>query len=89
MIIYTSIFLIIRLFLGLTFKKFYFNEIVERIGKIKQENPKLGFNQLSQLVNQKGGTNILAPVLAIIIPIVLVIITMIISFIMLGEIIIG
>lgn len=71
MVIYLITIFIFFLFLGLTFKKFYFNEIVERIGTIKQENPKLGFNQLTQLVKEKGGTNILAPIIAILIPIII------------------
>jgi hypothetical protein len=83
-IIYSLTFLIIYLFFGFTFKKFYFNEVVERIGKIKQDNPTLGFNQLTQLVKQKGGTNIFAPVLAILIPIVLIIIILIISILFFG-----
>lgn len=76
-IIYLLVFLIFRMLLGLTFKKFYFNEIVERIGKIKQDNPDLGFNQLAQLVKQKGGTNIILPLLFIIIPIILIVIVII------------
>ena len=73
MIIYLATTFIFYLFLGLTFKKFYFNEVVERIGKIKQENPTLGFNQLTQLVKEKGGTNILFAIL-ISIPIILIIV---------------
>ena len=89
MIIYTLTMFVFQLFLGLTFKKFYFNEVVERIGKIKQNNPDLGFNQLTQLVKQKGGTNILAPILAILIPIIVVIIFFIIIFILFGKMLIG
>ncbi len=77
-IIYSLILLVFYIFLGLTFKKFYFNEIVERVGKIKQDNPDLGFNQLTQLVKQKGGTNILAPILAILLPTIILMILLII-----------
>lgn len=69
LIIYSLIFFVLYLFFGLTFKKFYFNEVVERIGKIKQDNPELGFNQLTQVVKPKGGTNILAPIIALLITI--------------------
>lgn len=89
LIISTLVTLSISLFLGLTFKKLYFNEIVERIGKIKKDNPKLGFNQLTQLVKEKGGTNILAPILAILIPIAVALILMFISIILLGKLIMG
>lgn len=84
LIVYILINLIINLFLGLTFKKFYFDEIVERIGKIRQDNPDLGFNQLAQLVKEKGGTNILAPILVILIPIILLIIAILIFLLLLG-----
>ncbi len=73
-IIKAIVFLIIYIFLGISFKKLYFNEVVERIGKIKQDNPDLGFNQLTQLVKQKGGVNILLPVLIVLIPIILLLI---------------
>lgn len=84
LIISTIVSLSISLFLGFTFKKFYFNEVVERIGKIKQDNPELGFNQLTQLVKQKGGTNILAPILLILLPLILLIILILISIFILG-----
>ena len=87
MLIYLVTFFIFYLFLVLTFKKFYFNEVIERIGKIKKNNPKLGFNQLTQLVKEKGGTNILAPILAIVIPIVLALIIMIMGFVAVGNLI--
>ena len=80
MIIYLLTFFVFYLFLGMTFKKFYFNEVIERIGKIKKDNPKLGFNQLTQLVKQKGGTNILAPIIAILLPIIIILILMLIGF---------
>lgn len=84
MIVYLIVIIILYIFLGITFKKFYFNEVVERIGKIKQDNPKLGFNQLTQLVKEKGGTNILAPIIAILIPIVIGIIAILLGIIKLG-----
>lgn len=89
MIIYMITLFVFYLFLGISFKKFYFNEVIERIGNIKKNNPKLGFNQLTQLVKEKGGTNILAPILAIIIPIVIILIIMLVSFILLGKMILG
>lgn len=87
MIVYFVTLLAFYIFLGITFKKFYFNEIVERIGKIKQDNPELGFNQLAQLVKEKGGTNIIAPIIAILIPIVIGIIAILLGIIKLGKII--
>lgn len=87
MIVYFVTLLAFYIFLGITFKKFYFNEIVERIGKIKQDNPELGFNQLAQLVKEKGGTNIIAPIIAILIPIVLGLIAILMGLIELGKII--
>lgn len=63
--------LVVQLFLGITFKKFYYNECIERIAIIKKKNPDLGFNQLTELVKRKGGVNILFAILAAI-PIVLV-----------------
>ena len=88
-IIYSLVLLAFYIFLGITFKKFYFNEVVERVGKIKQDKPDLGFNQLTQLVKEKGGTNILAPILAILIPIAVALILMFISIILLGKLIMG
>lgn len=76
MIVYTITMFILYLFMGLTFKKLYFNEVVERIGEIKQKNPDLGFNQLTQVVKEKGGTNILFAIL-IALPIVLLTIAII------------
>lgn len=87
LIIYTLVFLIIRLFLGMTFKKFYFDEVVERIGKLKKNNPNLGFNQLLEVAKQKGGTNILAPILVILIPIFLAIITLIMGIVAINSLI--
>lgn len=85
MIIYFSIMLIFYIFLGVIFKKFYFNECMERVAMIKKKNPDLGFNQLAELVKQKGGTNILAPLLVVVIPLVIMVITMILAFILLGK----
>ena len=87
MIVYFVTLLAFYIFLGITFKKFYFNEVVERIGKIKQENPKLGYNQLTQLVKEKGGTNIIAPIIAILLPIAIGLIALLIGIIKIGQII--
>lgn len=62
-IIFSIVTFIFQLFQGIVFKKFYFNEVVERVGKIKQQNPDLGFNQLAELVKKKGGTNIIATII--------------------------
>ena len=66
-LIYTGVSLLFNLFLGLSFKKIYFDDSMEKVGKIKKQNPDLGFNQLTEIVKQKGGTNILYPVLLILI----------------------
>jgi len=84
-IIKIVVLLVFQLFLGITFKKFYYNECIERVGKIKQKNPDLGFNQLTQLVKEKGGTNILAPILAVIIPIILIVLLLIITVYLIGA----
>ena len=75
--------LMFQIFLGITFKKFYFNECMERVGKIKQQNPDLGYNQLTELVKRKGGTNLLAALLFII-PIILLIIIVIMASVFAG-----
>lgn len=48
---------IFALFQGITFKKFYFDECVERVAKIKQKNEDKGFNQLTEIARLKGGVN--------------------------------
>lgn len=58
---------IICLFLGLNFKKIYFNDCIEKTAKIKKNNPDKGYNQLTEIVKVKGGVNILYPILAMII----------------------
>jgi len=63
----TIIGLAFNLFLGIIFKKLYFNECVERIAKIRHNNTNLGFNQLTELVRRKGGVNT-----AIIIPFIII-----------------
>jgi hypothetical protein len=65
-IIYTIVSLIFRLFLGTSFKKIYFDDSIEKVGKIKQNNPDKGFNQLTEIVRVKGRTNILYSFLIII-----------------------
>lgn len=79
LILYSILSLIFRIFIGITFKKFYFNEIIERVAKIKHKNPDLGFNQLSEYTRKKGGTNIL--IVVIIITITLIIFAIITSYI--------
>ena len=82
-LIYFAIALMFQIFLGMTFKKFYFNECMERVGKIKQQNPDKGFNQLTEIVKAKGGTNLLIALLFII-PIILLIILAILTSAMIG-----
>ena len=84
LIYYSIVFLVFYIFLGIIFKKLYFNEAVERVAKIKKQNPDLGFNQLTKVVKEKGGTNIFAPIIAILAPIVLAIILFIIGVFILG-----
>ena len=62
-ITYAIIFLALRLFMGFTFKKFYFNEIVERIGMFKKQNPDLGLNQQAEIIKNKGGVNKFIPII--------------------------
>ena len=57
LLLLSTISLLFNLFLGITFKRLYFNECVERVGRIKKENPNLGFNQLIELARRKGGVN--------------------------------
>lgn len=49
--------LIFCLFQGLTFKKLYFNESVERIAKIRHDNKNKGINELVAIARAKGGVN--------------------------------
>ncbi len=83
-IYYSITFLVFYIFLGIIFKRLYFTEAVERVAKIKKENPNLGFNQLTKVVKEKGGTNILAPIIILLAPIILLIIMLIISIFILG-----
>ena len=64
--LYLGISLIFRIFLGLNFKKIYYQDSMEKVGQIKKENPDKGYNQLTEIVKQKGGTNILYPIIFII-----------------------
>lgn len=77
--IYSIICLIIPFFLGKTFKKFYYNEAMEKVGQIKKNNPDKGYNQLTEIVKNSGGTN---PIFAIIaaIPLILLIVTFLLIF---------
>lgn len=55
--------LIFSLFLGISFKKIYYEDSVEKVGKIKKNNPDKGFNELVEIAKSKGGVNILYPIL--------------------------
>lgn len=77
--IYAIILIIIQIFLGTTFKKFYYNESMERIGKLKQENQDKGYNQLTEIAKQIGGTNPLYTIIAII-PLILLTVTFLLIF---------
>jgi len=57
-IIYMLVTLIFQFFLGFSFKKIYYDDSMEKVGKIKQNNPDLGYNQLTEVAKSKGGTNI-------------------------------
>lgn len=65
-ILHTIVLLILNIFLGISFKKIYYEDSVEKVGKIKQNNPDLGYNQLTEIVKRKGGTNILYSILTLI-----------------------
>ena len=79
--IYIAVSLIFDIFLGISFKKIYFDDSMEKVGKIKQQNPDKGYNQLTEIVKQKGGTNILYPILfVLIIVIVIAILNLTIGF---------
>ena len=64
-IIYLIVSLIFNLFLGLSFKKIYYEDSIEQVGKIKKNNQDMGYNQLSEIVKAKGGTNILYSIITI------------------------
>ncbi len=78
--LYGIIALIVQIFLGVTFKRFYFNECVERVAKIKQENTDKGFNQLTEIVRLKGGTNPTAVIIVLLPALVLIILFLLIFF---------
>ena len=71
-ILYAIISLIFNLFLGLSFKKIYYNDSMEKVGQIKKTNPDKGFNQLTEIVKIKGGTNILYPIILVLLTTVIV-----------------
>ncbi len=71
-LLYTLVTLIFNLFLGLNFKKLYYNDSMEKVGQIKKNNPNKGFNQLTSIMKQKGGINILYPILLILITIIII-----------------
>lgn len=66
-ILYIPISLLFSLFLGLNFKKMYYEDSIEKVGKIKQSNPDKGFNQLSQIAHSKGKPNVLYAILTMIV----------------------
>lgn len=79
--VYTATTLVFNFFVGISFKKIYFDDSMEKVGKIKQENPDKGINQLAQIAKEKGGTNILYPIILILtISIVLAILNLTIGF---------
>lgn len=63
--IYSGVSLVFALFLGLSFKKIYFDDSMEKVGKIKKSNPEKGFNQLVEIVKYKGGVSMLYPILLV------------------------
>lgn len=66
-ILLLSISLVFNIFLGLSFKKIYYEDSMEKVGQIRKSNPDKGFNQLAEIVKQKGGTNILYPIILLLI----------------------
>lgn len=72
-IITSIVLLIFKLFQGIIFKKFYFNEVVERVGKLKQSHPDINFNQLAEIAKRKGGTNPLVLLIVVLIYLVIII----------------
>ena len=62
----TVVALIFDLFLGISFKKIYFENSVETVAKLKQNNPEKGINELAQIAKVKGGTSVLYPILMVI-----------------------
>jgi len=62
---YTAASLVLCFFLGLSFKKIYYEDSMEKVGEIKKSNPDKGYNQLAQIVKVKGGVNPLYPVILI------------------------
>lgn len=61
--LYSGVSLIFALFLGLSFKKIYFNDSMEKVGNIKKSNPEKGYNQLVEIVKYRGGVSMLYPFL--------------------------
>lgn len=84
-IVSSVVFLIFQIFQGIIFKRFYFNEVVERVGKIKQENPDINFNQLAEIVKKKGGTNPLVLLIVALIYISIIILFALMVMAMLGA----
>lgn len=55
---YSILQLIFNFFLGIIFKKYYFHESIEQVGKIRYNNKNKGINELCDIAKTKGGTNI-------------------------------
>ena len=72
-ILYILVSIIFNLFLGLSFKKIYYEDSMEKIGQIKKSNPNKGYNQLTEIAQAKGRTNILYPVIFILITVAILI----------------
>ncbi len=66
-ILYVAVSLIFNLFLGLSFKKIYYDDSMEKVGQIKKANPDKGFNQLTEIVRVKGGTSIIYPIIFVLV----------------------
>ena len=70
-ILYVLVSLIFNIFLGISFKKIYYDDSMEKVGQIRKNNEDKGFNQLTEIVKQRGGVNILYPIILVIVTAVL------------------
>ena len=66
-ILYVAVSLIFNIFLGLSFKKIYYEDSMEKVGQIRKSNQDKGFNQLAEIVRVKGGTNIVYPIIFVLV----------------------
>lgn len=64
---YTTIMFILNIVFSLTFNHLYVNHANRKISSIKKRNPKLTKFELEERIKYSGGTNILAPILALLI----------------------